>query len=138
MRHRTATILLAACLLPLTACSGGSDKTDAKPSPTKTVSKEDTFLNAVHAAHIKSWTDKGPIDAELVVYPPEWCKGLDAGHSVKWLFTMFGDGGGAYPIGNDWGTYKTDANAVLVMGVKAYCPANLPAVREELRASGEY
>ncbi|WP_432021097.1 DUF732 domain-containing protein [Streptomyces sp. 1222.5] len=137
MRHHAATVLLAAGLL-LTGCSKTDGKADAKPSPSKAVSKADAFLHAVRAANVKSWTKKGPTDDELLDYPQEWCDALDAGHSVKWLFTTVGDGGSLYPIGVDWGTYEADADAVLVMGVKAYCPRNLADVKEQLRATGEY
>ena len=139
MRRTTTAAVLLTAALALAGCgSGDSSKPAAKPSPSKTASKQDTFLRAVHAANFTSWEDKGPTDDELLEYPQQWCDGLDAGHSVKWLFTMFGDGGGLYPIGEHWGTYKADANAVLVMGVKAYCPENLADVKEELRASGDY
>ena len=133
MRHRTTVVLLAATIA-LAGCSNSSSKADAKPSPSKTVSKADRYLKAAHEITFKG----EPSDTELLAYPPQWCHGLDAGHSVKWLFTMFGDGGGLYPIGDQWGTKKADANELLVAGVKAYCPANLGAVKEELRESGEY
>ncbi|MEV5957280.1 DUF732 domain-containing protein [Streptomyces sp. NPDC051987] len=135
--RRTVAVCLLACLA-LAGCSNSGSSADAKPSPRKTVSKEAAFLKAVHTANLRSWTDKGPTDDELLEYPQQWCDGLAAGHSVKWLFTMFGDGGGLYPIGEHWGTYKADANAVLVMGVRAYCPENLADVKEQLRASGDY
>lgn len=133
MRH-TTTAITAALLLALTACGSSSDdKPTAKPSPSKTVSKQDRYLKAAHNITFNGT----PGDAVLLVYPPEWCKELDSGHSVEWMFDMFG-GGGLYPIGEEWGTKKEDANALLVAGVRAYCPENVDAVLEELRASGDY
>ncbi|MEU5596839.1 DUF732 domain-containing protein [Streptomyces sp. NPDC020298] len=138
MHHRAAvTALLAAACLALAGCGSSSGKADSKPSPSKTASKADRFLRAVHDANFTSWQDKGPTDEELLEYPQQWCDGLDAGHSVQWMFDATG-GGGLYPIGETWGTYKAEANEVLVMAVKVYCPANLAAVKDELRASGDY
>lgn len=71
------------------------------------------------------------------MFPTLWCNELEAGHSVEWMFDIT-DGGGLYPIGEEWGTAKPDAYELLVAGVKAYCPESLGAVQEELRASGEY
>lgn len=72
----------------------------------------------------------------LLIYPKEWCKALESGHSVEWMFDIFE--GGLYPVGDEWGTAKPDANELLVAGVRVYCPEHLGAVQEELRASGEY
>jgi hypothetical protein len=132
---RRTTILLTVCLLAgLTACgSSGDDKPAAKPSPSKTVSKEDQYLKAAHEITFNGT----PSDGALLIFPKEWCKALDSGHSVEWMFDMFG-GGQLYPIGQEWGTKKEDANALLVAGVKAYCPEHSDAVLEELRASGDY
>lgn len=55
---------------------------------------------------------------------------------MVWLSDITG-GGGACPVGEDWGMVKADANALLVAGVKAYCPEHLDAVTEQLHASGE-
>jgi hypothetical protein len=131
MRH-TVTALGAALLLALTAC--GSSHDDSKAGkPTPTVSKADRYLKT---AHTLAFTDSGPTDEELLTYPPKWCDGLDAGHSVSWLFS--GGGGGLYPLGMDWGTKKRDANQLLVAGVRVYCPQHVAAVTAELRASGDY
>lgn len=127
------TLLLAACLLALTGCSSGSDEADAKPSKSPAVSRELSYLAAA-----RDITYNGtPSTQELLAYPPKWCEGLEAGHSVEWLFDMTG-GGSLYPIGMEWGTAKADANELLVVGVKNYCPGQAAAVQEELRASGEY
>ncbi len=129
MRHVITVLLTAACLA-LAGCSDSKPSTtDAKPSPS--VDKKATYLGAA-----REITFNGePTDEELLLYPPEWCAGLDAGHSVEWLFSM---DTGLYPIGEQWGTKKPDANELLVAGVKAYCPENSAAVLDELRASGEY
>lgn len=130
---RTTTVLLAAALLlAVTGCSSNSSSPDAKPSPSKTVSKASRYLTAAHQITFNG----SPSDQELLAYPPKWCDALGSGHSVKWLFDS--SGGGLYPIGQEWGTAKADANTLLVAGVRAYCPANLPAVQKELRDTGEY
>lgn len=135
MRHAATTALAAILLAALTACGSGSDdKPAAKPSPSKTVDKAGQFLKTAHGITYNG----SPTDEELLDYPQQWCDGLDQGHSVKWLFTMFGDGGGLYPIGDAWGTKKADAYTLLVAGVKAYCPANLSDVKEQVRAGGDY
>lgn len=134
MRHTTIT--LAAVMLLAGAAvgcsSGASGKADAKPSPSKTVSTASRYLAAAHQIAFNG----SPSDEELLAYPPQWCDALDSGHSVKWLFDM--TSGGLYPIGQEWGTAKADANTLLVAGVRAYCPANLGAVQQELRDTGEY
>ncbi|MFI1535516.1 hypothetical protein [Streptomyces anandii] len=133
MRRTTTAVLLAAAL-GLTGCGNGKPAT--KPSPSPTVRKEDAFLSAVHAANFTSWQSQGPTDDELLTYPPKWCDGLDAGHSVKYLFSS----GGAflYPIGEEWGTKEAEADELLVMAVRVYCPRDLAVVKDELRASGNY
>jgi hypothetical protein len=135
MRH-TTTLLAATCLLLAGATGCGGSSSDDKPAAKPTASKADRFLTAVHDAHFTSWKKKGPTDAELLDYPPKWCAGLAKGHSVKYLFSS----GGAflYPIGQDWGTYGTEANELMVAGVKVYCPEELAGVKAELQASGEY
>lgn len=136
------TVIAAAAILAvasLSACGGSQNAADAKPSTASaspTVDKAATFLDAVKAAAIESWTDAGPTDEELLEYPDQWCAGLAAGHSVDYLFSM--SDGGLYPIGMDWGTEKTDANKVLVLGVTAYCPQYRAQVVKELQATGEY
>ncbi|NEC92194.1 hypothetical protein [Streptomyces sp. SID12501] len=136
MRHTAAALLTATLLATLTACgtsSSGDDKPAAKPSPTPTVSKKDQYLKAARDITFNG----APTDTELLVFPMLWCQELESGHSVEWMFDITG-GGGLYPVGETWGTKKADANSLLVAGVKAYCPENLDAVQEELRASGEY
>lgn len=134
--HYTRTALLAGLLLAgLTAC-GSANKPEsaaATPSASLSVNPQDEFLTAAHNVPFNG----SPSDDELLAYPSGWCDGLDAGHSVEWLFDMTG-GGELYPVGMEWGTVKADANALLVAGVKAYCPENSAVVAEELRASGEY
>jgi hypothetical protein len=134
----TTTVLTAALLLALTACgSSGDGKPAATPSPHASPTDPVVpFMRAVEDAHLDSYADGIPAWQDLGQFPPKWCKGLDDGHSVAWLFS--GGGGGLYPSGMDWGTKKPDANQVLLFGVKAYCPKHLDAVRAELRASGEY
>lgn len=135
MRHTAAGLLTATLLATLTACgtsSSDDDKPAAKPSPTPTVTKKDQFLKAARDITFNG----APTDTELLVFPMLWCHELESGHSVEWLFDM--SQGGLYPVGQEWGTKKSDANELLVAGVKAYCPENLDAVQEELRASGEY
>jgi hypothetical protein len=134
MRTTATAALGAALLLSLTACGNNhSDSNADKPHPTPTVSKADRYLKT---AHTLTFTGSGPTDSELLDYPPKWCDGLDAGHSVSWLFS--GGGGGLYPIGMDWGTKKREANQLLVAGVRVYCPQHTDAVTAELRASGDY
>lgn len=134
MRRTTTAILFAACLA-LSGCGSSThgSKPAAKPSPSKTVSKGEQYLKVVHGITFSG----SPTDIDLLVYPPEWCRGLDEGHSVKWLFDMTG-GGGLYPVGDQWGTDEADADTLLVAGVKAFCPANLSDVKQQLRASGNY
>lgn len=135
MRYTTALLTLTACLA-LAGCSssGTSDhKPTATPSSSPTVSTEDQYLTAAHGITFNG----APTDEELLLYPPRWCEELDAGHSVEWMFDMTG-GGGLYPIGDEWGTKREDANELLVAGVKAFCPENRDAVVEELRASGGF
>ncbi|MFI5525006.1 DUF732 domain-containing protein [Streptomyces platensis] len=134
MHTRTAAATLAAALL-LTACSPAGT-TDAKPKPRPTISKQQQFLTAVHAADFQSWTDQGPADSELTDYPRQWCDALGAGHTVEWVLNS--DGGDLYPIGEEWGTKIVDARELLVLAVKAYCPKLRGQVVEELRSSGDY
>ena len=93
-------------------------------------------MRAIEEADLASYEDGIPAYQELEQFPPRWCKALDEGHSVEWMFDLFQ--GGLYPIGETWGTAEPDAHRVLLMGVEAYCPENLEAVRADLRASGEY
>jgi hypothetical protein len=50
---------------------------------------------------------------------------------------MLGDGD-LYPIGQDWGTEKSDAYQLVLLGVRAYCPKRAGVVTDELKALGEY
>lgn len=135
---RRTTILLAACLA-LAGCSGsGGDTAVSTPSPSASPSVDPVvpFMKSVEDARFASYESGIPPFQELEVFPPEWCKALDAGHSVEWMFDM--SQGGLYPVGQEWGTEKGDAYQLVVLGVKAYCPENTTVVLEELRASGEY
>lgn len=140
MRH-TTTATLAVAMAGLLALTGCSSSSGAKPaatasSPVPTVPVRDQFLQAINAANIESWGKVGPSDDELAAFPDQWCTQLAYGHSVKWMFdTSQGD---LYPIGQDWGTTKTDAYKVLVMAVGFYCPERKKQVLDELRASGDY
>jgi predicted small lipoprotein YifL len=134
MRHTITSAALLAAVLALSACGGsGGSKAAAKPSPSPTVSKADQYLKVAHGITFNG----SPTDTELLALPPKWCDALDAAHSVKWMFDSTG-GGGLYPWGAEWGTAQQDADTLVVAGVKAYCPRNLKAVADELRASGEY
>jgi hypothetical protein len=138
MRH-TTTVLLAALLLAGTAgCGSSSDdgKSEAKPSASATPSVDPLvkFTKAVDDAHLESYATGIPAYQDLEVFPPKWCAALDEGHSVEW---MLGDGD-LYPIGQDWGTEKSDAYQLVLLGVRAYCPKRAGVVTDELKALGEY
>ncbi|WP_329546783.1 hypothetical protein OG548_23385 [Streptomyces sp. NBC_01356] len=137
MRRTTGTVLLVA-VLALAGCSSpdGNTMSEAKPSPTPTIEPGEKFVAAVIDAHLDSYSTGVPAADELRLFPPEWCDALDGGHSVEWMFDM--TGGGLYPVGETWGTEKSDAYEVLVLGVKTHCPKHSELVLEELRASGEY
>ncbi|WP_060888628.1 hypothetical protein [Streptomyces scabiei] len=133
MRHTTTAAGAVALLLALTACSS-SDTSDAggsKPSPT--ADPADQYLTASQDI---PFTTHRPADTELTAFPPKWCAGLDEGHSVTWLFS--GGGGGLYPNGMDWGTVKKNADRLLVVGVRAYCPEHTDTVTAQLRETGGY
>jgi len=135
--NRTTVALLAATLLLATGCGSSSDnKPDSQPSASATPSADPLvdFTRAVDHAKLASYATGIPAYQELEVFPPKWCKALDAGHSVEW---MLGDGG-LYPVGWDWGTEKSDAYQLVVFGTRAYCPKHLAAVTDELKASGVY
>lgn len=138
--RRTAATLLATCLLAaLTACGDSNDdkpasKPTAEASPT--VSPGDKFLDDVHQAAFDSWLEAAPTDDELLDYPMHWCNELEKGHSVQYVFDV--NEGELYPVGMDWGTEKTDANELLLLAVKAYCPELRKQVIEDLRDAGEY
>ncbi len=134
MRHTTA-LLAVGLLACLTACgSSGDDKpAAAKPKAKPTVSKDDQFLNV---ALDLEYTDGRPTNAELLEFPPKWCKELEAGHSVKYMFDMSGPD--LYPYGLTWGLKDEAAYELLVAGVRVYCPTYRDQVVEELQASGKY
>ncbi|WP_392971136.1 hypothetical protein [Streptomyces sp. LN245] len=135
--NRTTVAVLAAALLLATGCgSSTDDKPAAQPSASATPSANPLveFTNAVNHAGLESYETGIPAFQELEVFPPQWCKALDEGHSVEW---MLGDGG-LYPIGQEWGTKKPDAYQLVVFGVRAYCPKHLASVTDELKASGVY
>lgn len=137
MHARTTTAgILAVLALTLTACSSDSDEPAAKASSTPTTEPGDAFMSSVIDAHLDSYADGVPAAAELKTFPPKWCASLDSGHSVAWMFDL--RQGGQYPVGQTWGTEKSDAYEVLVLGVKTHCPKHSDAVLEELRATGEY
>jgi len=103
--------------------------------PRRPSALDDQFLQAVHTANIESWTTAAPTDTELLGYPVRWCSALGEGHSIEYLFGLDGD---MYPIGDNWGTKKADAQRVLVMAVTTYCPKYHDTVTAELRAAGDY
>jgi hypothetical protein len=131
--RRTTTVVLLAAVLALAGCSsseGGDSKPSATPVSSPAVSKA-----ALYLADARQVTFNGsPTDDELLVFPPQWCAALGEGHSVEWLFGE----GDLYPNGPQWGTAKPDAYGLVVAAVKAYCPASLPGVQDELRETGAY
>lgn len=136
MRH-TAAILLTAGMLALTGCGAAASGTDAKPGASPTADPSEKFINSIIDAHLDSYADGIPAADELTAFPPQWCSALDAGHSVEWMFDET-NGGGLYPVGENWGTEKTDAYQLVVLGVQVYCPKHAAAVKKELRESGAY
>ena len=135
-RHTAAALIVAGLLAALTACGGETDGVAAKAKPTPTVSKEAQFLAAVDKADITSWTTTGPTDAELLDFPQRWCDSLAEGHSADHVLNA--DQGLLYPLGEDWGTQRDEANELLVLGVKTYCPDLTDQVTADLRATGSY
>ena len=135
MRRTTTAAIAATLLLTLTGCS--SDPTEAEPgtpSPSASTSPEQRFLADAKGANFGSWKTTAPTDAELALYPDQWCAELKAGHSVAYIL----DDEALYPIGQTWGTAKADAQELVVMAVTAYCPEYRDQVTEELRNSGQY
>lgn len=139
MRRTATTILLtASALLTLTSC-GTDDNNTAEPKASKSteykLQSDDQWRQSINAAGITSWTDDAaPTGDELEAMPKDWCKALKAGHSAEWLFGE----GGLYPIGEDWGTKKTEAQKLVVLGAEAYCPKQAGRVKAELRKTGGY
>ncbi|MEU2901338.1 DUF732 domain-containing protein [Streptomyces globisporus] len=134
MRTRTAAALLAAGLLALTGC-GTEPEPDTKAEPLA-VSPDKKFLAAVGDAGIASWTTTGPTDAELLDYPQRWCDAFTEGHSADHVLTA--DQGLLYPLGDDWGTKRDEANELLVLATKSHCPDLTDQVTADLRATGDY
>jgi hypothetical protein len=137
MRHTTTAVLLATSLA-LVGCSNSSShdsKPAAKPKASPTVDKAGQFITAVQDANIE-FSTMHPSNDELLSFPPKWCAGLANGHSVKYLFSD--DGAGLYPWGDEWGMEQGDADKMLVVAVKTYCPKYEAQVTKELRDSGEY
>ncbi|KUL62424.1 hypothetical protein [Streptomyces sp. NRRL S-1521] len=139
MRRTITTVLLAAgVLLTLTSC-GTDGGTRAEPKPSKSTAYKlnpaDQWRQSINAAGITSWTDDAsPSTDELMAMPKDWCTALKDGHSVQWLL---GDGG-LYPAGDDWGTTKSEAQKLVVLGAEAYCPKQTGRVKAELRKTGGY
>ena len=137
MRTRTtATALLLIAALAGCSSSSGGDEGKPAAAETPTASPEEQFLTVVHDAQFASWADSGPTDAELAAYPPKWCAEFEKGHSVDHVLNA--DAGALYPIGAEWGTKKEDAQELLVLGVKFFCPELRQQVTEDLRDSGAY
>ncbi|MFD9464356.1 hypothetical protein [Streptomyces sp. NPDC060027] len=135
--NRAATTLLTAVLLLATGCGSSTDgKPVAKPSASVTPSATPVveFMNAVGDAELESYEIGIPPFQELEVFPPQWCKALNEGHSVEWTLGA----GDLYPVGQEWGTEKSDAYQLVVFGVRAYCPKHTAAVTDELKAAGVY
>ncbi|MEU5284137.1 DUF732 domain-containing protein [Streptomyces sp. NPDC020755] len=136
MRTRTVVAaLLAASLLALTGC-GTEPEPDAEAKPTPTVSPDEKFLAAVDEASIVSWTTTGPTDTELLDYPQRWCAAFTDGHSADHVLNA--DQGLLYPLGDDWGTKRDEANELLVLATKSHCPDLTDQVTADLRATGAY
>lgn len=134
--RRTVLLAVAVCLA-LAGCSdSGGDRAASTPSPSATPSVAPVipFMKSVEKARLASYETGIPAFQELELFPPEWCTALGEGHSVEWLLGE----GDLYPIGQEWGTEKSDAYQLVVLGVRAYCPEREAGVTAELRAAGEY
>ncbi|MEU5043190.1 hypothetical protein [Streptomyces griseorubiginosus] len=142
MRHTVttaATVLLLA--LATAGCGGGDDDAKTNDKPPTSAAPSPSSSEALAAQYLAEsqqipFTSHRPTVDELLDYPPKWCAALADGHSVEWMFSS--GGGSLYPIGNDWGTVEADANKLLLVGVKVYCPKHLAAVTAELKAAGKY
>lgn len=139
MRRTITALLLAALTLSVAGCStgdgseSGGDK-PAKPKAAPTADRGEMFMTAVKDADLASYTDGMPPTGQLKSFPKQWCDALEAGHSVEWIL---GDGG-LYPLGDGWGTEKTDAHQLILLATNSHCPQYTKQVREELADSGEY
>lgn len=139
MRRTLAATTAVLATLMLAGCSdSGGDAAASTPSPktSPSVAPAIPFMKSVEDARLASYETGIPPFQELEAFPPEWCKALDEGHSVEWMFDM--SQGALYPVGQEWGTEKGDAYQLVVLGVKAYCPENTAAVLKELRGLGAY
>jgi hypothetical protein len=137
MRHTAAAALAAVCLALAGCSSDGDAKAETKPSAAKPKDPADEFMASVTDAHLDSWAEgfiRVPPRDELTAFPPQWCEKLDAEHSVPWILDQME----LYPVGENWGTVKTDAYQLVLLGTKAYCPEHVERVRLDLRNSGEY
>ncbi|MFD5294771.1 hypothetical protein ACFWJU_06145 [Streptomyces mutabilis] len=135
IRTAIAAVLAATACLTLASCSDNADTNAAsKPSSTPTVDPGNAFVTSVIDAHLDSYADGVPAAAELKAFPPKWCDALEAGHTVQWML----DNVDTYPSGETWGTGKTDAYQLVLLGTQAYCPKWTDQVRDDLRESGEY
>lgn len=134
--YRTTIPLVLLLLAGTAACGSSSGTPDEKPSASPTASADPLvkFTRAIDTAELESYATGIPAFQELEVFPPRWCKALDDGHSVEWIL---GDGG-LYPVGEDWGTEKSDAYRLVLLGVDAYCPKHEAGVKADLRESGQY
>lgn len=141
MRHTTTGLAVLAAAALLAGCSSSghphhtASTTAATVQAAPTMPVRDRFLSAINAANIQSWEHNGPSDDELAAYPDQWCGALAQGHSVQWMFSK---DGGMYPIGDTWGTQEADADQVLLIAVRYYCPTRKAEVEKELRAAGNY
>lgn len=134
MRRIAITALTAALLMGLTACGDNEPSpTASTPGPSTSAEREGRYI---FASEDLDFTSRRPSNEELLAYPPQWCAALAAGHSVEWLFDPAG--GDLYPWGEDWGTKEADADELLVLGIKIYCPQHLNTVTKELREGGDY
>lgn len=133
--RRTITTLLALLLAGAAGC-GSSGQPTAQPAASATPSADPLvkFTREVDSAQLESYATGIPVADELGVFPPRWCKALAEGHSVEWMLGA----GGLYPVGQDWGTEKSDAYQLVLLGVRAYCPKREAAVKDELRELGAY
>ncbi|WP_330335867.1 hypothetical protein [Streptomyces sp. NBC_00557] len=131
--RRTAMLLAVVLCASLTAC--GSRDTGryaaADPKATPTGTKENRYLKS--AASL-SYAHKHPTDAELLAFPPKWCQDLALEHSVEYVLDP--NGGGLYPMGQDWGMLLKDAHELLIVGVTVYCPEYRGQVLKDLRSTG--
>lgn len=123
--RRTAVALfaVAVAVLALAGCgdsgnAGHGDDASPKRSPSPTPGKEQLYLDAAHGL---TYYGAQPDDGELLAFPPQWCKELQAGHDM--LRVIDTPGSRLYPHGKTWRMAKPDARTLLDAGVAQYCPA---------------